>query len=382
MPHTLIDIMRLGRSDNVGPVTFRKMMAYFGSVDKALTALLDNPKVMGRYVTLAPLDKVQAEYETGVKLGAICITQADKAYPEALRHAPDAPPFFWMMGNKDILQKMGCSIVGSRNASVGGRKIAYSLAQNIAKEGFITVSGLARGIDAAAHEGSLKIGTIAVVAGGVDNIYPSEHKQLYHAIIENGGAIISENPPLTEPKGTLFPRRNRIISGLSLAVVIIEAGLKSGSLTTADFALGQGREVFAVPGSPLDPRAAGPNKLLKNGASWAENSEDVLSYLRAMREKQKPFIEKDAEKIKVSDGLRLALAETPPKTNPMLESATDDFLNLFGTAPISGDEVIRVSGKSSAEAIALLAEYELTGDIERMAGNMFVKIPKKLAHCA
>ena len=383
MSQEVIDFIRLSRSSNVGAVTFKKILYRFGSVQNALKALESDPTLMGRKITLCSLQDAEEEYKTGQKAGAICITKNNAAYPSLLLEADDSPPFFWLKGNVNILNKVGCGIVGSRNASVGGRKIASSCAQNLSKEGYVIVSGMALGIDAAAHLGSYTTGTIAVLAGGVDDIYPPEHHDLYHKILDHGGAIISENPCGSKPKANLFPRRNRIISGLSSAVLIVEAGLKSGSLTTAEFALAQNREVFAVPGSPLDARAAGPNKLLRGGASWAESSKDLLNYLKDYDMHQnKAATEVKNKKIKeklVQDVKETLSQGHSEQDKPIIKNQSGELLEYFGNVPLSSDELIRISGQSSQIIVSKIAEYELLGDIERLPGNMFLKIPKKLA---
>lgn len=386
MSQEVIDFIRLSRSSGVGSATFQKILYRFGSVQNALKALEADSTLMGRKITLCSVQNAEEEYKAGQKAGAVCITKNNAAYPSLLLEADDSPPFFWLKGNVNILNKVGCAIVGSRNASVGGRKIASSCAQNLSKEGYIVISGLARGIDAAAHLGSYKTGTIAVLAGGVDDIYPPEHNDLYHKILDHGGAILSENPCGSKPKANLFPRRNRVISGLSSAVLIVEAGLKSGSLTTAEFALAQNREVFAVPGSPLDARAAGPNKLLRGGASWAESSQDILNYLKeydfyqdkaSLAVKNKKIKEKLVRDVR--ETVRPDSAEEQCEENPSKQNHSSELLDYFGNVPISSDELIRISGQSPQIIVSKIAEYELLGDIERLPGNMFLKIPKKLA---
>ncbi|MEM6603553.1 MAG: DNA-processing protein DprA [Pseudomonadota bacterium] len=384
MSEEVIDIIQLSRAFGVGPVIYKKLIAKFGSARDALNEVRKNPFIAGREIKLISRQDAEKEYRDGQNIQAICITQENAFYPTPLLETDNAPIFFWLKGDVHILQKTSCAIVGSRNASVGGRKIAYSLAQNITKKGFVTISGLARGIDAAAHKGSLESGTIAVLASGVDHIYPPEHKDLYHDILAHGGAIISENPPGAQPKANLFPKRNRIISGLAKAVVIVEGGLRSGSLSTAYYALNQNRELFAVPGSPLDPRAAGPNKLLKSGASWAESSEDVLNYLEDINANGHKALSQQI-KEKVCDNIKPDLTdEEDMAAYTIAENAKkayqdeQDFLSYFGTVPISEDEIIRLSGRAPADILCELSEHEILGNIERLAGNMFLKIPMKI----
>lgn len=373
MSDDIQNLLRLVRSNNLGPIGIKKLLERFSNLDDAIYALQADANLLGRKIELADLSDIDKELTLGQKLNAIPITILDEDYPQLLRKCVDAPPFLWLLGNKDILSKTTCAVVGSRNASVGGRKIAYSLGKALSGENFTTVSGLARGIDAAAHEGGISQ-TIAVLGGGVDNIYPLENKNLYESILKNNGAIISENALGSKPKANLFLRRNRIISGLSIAVVVVEAGLKSGSLATADLALSQNREVFSVPASPLEERASGTNKLLRNGASWAESSEDVLSYLRNL-----PQDANTIQKQELADCLKASLKI---ETLPISKNAPkdkNDFLSYFSTSPIKIDELIRISGKTSNEVMMLITEHEFLGDIDRLSGNIFTLSPKSSA---
>lgn len=373
--HNIIASIRLARSVGIGAIRYKKLLKEYGSAQAALEAWEKNPDLLGKKATLYALDDAQKEYSEGTKKGGVCLPYESPSYPEILKNIYDPPPILWCLGNISLMGKTACAIVGSRNASIGGRKIAVSLAKKLGTQGYIVISGLARGIDLAAHEGSLKTGTIAILASGIHEIYPPEHHHLTQNILDHNGLILSENPPLQKPKANLFPKRNRIISGLSSAVAIIEAGMQSGSLSTANYALDQHKEIFAVPGSPLDPRAAGPNKLLRNGANWLESSDDVLQYLDQIT--LEPASEKHNQiKINMAQTLKIAIKE-PQKIPSQSISIEDDFLSLFGQSPISSDEIIRMTQKTPNTILELLTFHELSGDIERIHGNFFQKIPKK-----
>lgn len=398
-----IQIIRLIRSSNIGCVNFAKAIKQFGSLTRSIDALEDNPKILGRNVTLYSHDLAAKEYEEGTKAGAECISFDDADFPPLLAQIYDCPPLLWLRGNRDIFTKNLCAVVGARNASVGGRKIAYSLAKNLGANDFVTISGLASGIDTAAHQGALNTGTIGVLASGVNVIYPQENQSLADDILSNNGAIISEAPPNAPPQATMFIKRNRIISGLSLGSVVIEAAEKSGSLSTAEFALEQNREIFAVPGSPLDMRAAGTNRLLRNGANWAENSDDVISVLQGLVQKNAiQTIAKINNQIDSSfnhanhdfenlNSKQIYLhTQTPaipvkpiipPKKTEKKSSETQEItiLNLLSTTPVACDDLIRLTGLTSQNLLSILSMMELEGTIARHQGNMITKVIKKLA---
>ncbi len=283
--------LRLIRTEGVGPVTFRELLARFGSADGALDAL---PEIARRGRRVRPLripSAAAAERELAQieRFGARYLGLVEPDYPLALAAIDDAPPLLMLAGNEHLLTRPCIALVGARNASLNGRKLADSLSRELAQEGFLVVSGMARGIDTAAHIGALEAATAAVLAGGLDVIYPPENEAL-HEDLRSRGLLIGELPLGTEPQARHFPRRNRIISGLSLGVVVIEAAMRSGSLITARFANEQGREVMAVPGSPLDPRARGCNDLLRQGATLVESGEDVV---RAIAQQSRPLGEPD-----------------------------------------------------------------------------------------
>ncbi len=289
-PQTLADQerlnwLRLSRSENIGPITFFQLLRRFGAASAALEAIPDLARRGGRKKPIQLLDPGEAEREADIiaKSGARLIAACEPDYPLALRAIADPPPVLTVLGRIDLLGAASptVAIVGARNASGAGQRIAQGIAADLGTGGIIVASGLARGIDTAAHRGALATGTVAVVAGGVDVTYPPENRDLQASIAEKG-CVISEQPMGTEPQARHFPRRNRLISGISLGVLIVEAAPRSGSLITARMALEQGREIFAVPGSPLDPRAQGTNHLLRQGAILTERADDISPVIYGM----------------------------------------------------------------------------------------------------
>ena len=283
--------LRLIRSENVGPITFRRLIERFGSAADALEALPEMSRRGGRLraIKVASQGAAMGEIEAISALGATLVAHGEPDYPERLAAIEDAPPILIVRGFLHLLPRPGVAMVGARNASLNGRRFAEELARDLGEAGFVIVSGLARGIDGAAHQGGLDTGTIGVMAGGIDIVYPREHQNLYDEIAARG-VLVSELPPGTQPQARHFPRRNRIISGLTLGTVVVEAVVRSGTLITARLAAEQGREVFAVPGSPRDPRSHGPNHLIKNGATLVEKADDVTEVLTPML--HKPVSEK------------------------------------------------------------------------------------------
>ncbi len=351
--------LRLIRSENVGPITFRELMKYFASAADALDALPSLAARGGRRkIGICPKSRAEAELASAEACGARHIFAGEPDFPRALAAAEDSPPVLLVVGRGDLLNRPSVAIVGARNASTNGRRLAREIAAGVAAGGFVVTSGLARGIDAAAHEGALEGGTVAVLAGGPDVVYPEENRRLYEAIGIRG-TIVAESPPGLVPQARHFPRRNRIISGLSLGVVVVEAAVRSGSLITARLANEQGREVMAVPGSPLDPRCRGANDLIRKGATMVEGAEDVLSVLDAMR----------------GDGL--GEPDPPaPRRAPLRadEPAPDDarrrILDALGPTPAAVDSIIRDLGLPAQAVLTVLLELELAGRIERQPGNM------------
>ena len=352
-----VDRLRLIRTENVGPITFRHLMERFGGASATLDALPDLARRggRGRRLKVCPRDMAIQEIEDNARAGAELVIVGDEDYPHQLTTVDDAPPVFSVIGNPHLMKGRTVGVVGARNASANARSFTRTMAREIGAAGHIIVSGLARGIDAAAHAGSLETGTIAVVAGGVDAIYPPENAELY-AQIAAEGLIIGETRIGTTPQARHFPSRNRIIAGLSFGVVVVEASKNSGSLITARCALEQGREIFAVPGSPLDPRSAGTNQLLRDGANWAENAEDVIS---ALRETQ---LEEPS-----GGGFRPPpIPFTPEHVSPKQREAV---LELLGPSAVPVDEFIRECQLSPSIVITILLEAELAGQVERHPGN-------------
>jgi DNA processing protein len=292
-------------------------------------------------------------------------------YPAPLAQVEDAPPVLTVLGRPELLKAPAVAVVGARNASANGRRLARELAAGLGEAGIVVASGMARGIDAAAHLGALETGSVAVVAGGADVVYPEENRGLYEALARDG-AVVAELPLGTEPQARHFPRRNRIISGLALGVVVVEAAAKSGSLITARYALEQGREVFAVPGSPLDPRSRGCNDLLRNGATLTENAADVLAQLGPLL--HGPSLLQNASLQQPSP--RLPHAAATPPVAPVLhgpvgdDAALDLVVEKLSPTPVAVDELVRQCQLTPAAIASLLLELELAGRIERHPGNL------------
>ncbi|WP_024515563.1 DNA-processing protein DprA [Bradyrhizobium sp. Tv2a-2] len=352
-----LDRLRLIRSENVGPRTFRSLLAHCSSAQEALQRLpgLARRGGAGR-LRICGEDEARAELLACARHGISLLVPGEAGYPARLGTIDDAPPLLAVRGAADTLMQPMIGIVGSRNASAAGLKFAQALAHDLGEAGFIVISGLARGIDRAAHRASIASGTVAVLAGGHDCIYPSEHESLLAAIIEAGGAAISEMPLGHEPRARDFPRRNRLISGASLGVVIVEAAQRSGSLITARMAAEQGREVFAVPGSPLDPRAAGTNGLIKQGATLVTEANDIIQAVAPIMERPPPLQLREDD----SDDL----ADEPESVERMR------IVGLLGPTPVSIDDLIRMAELSPAVVRTVLLELELAGKLERHGGGL------------
>lgn len=359
--------MRLAHTDGVGAITFFKLLEQYGSPEAALSSL---PTLRGKKkLAPPPPSAIEKDLSRIEKIGATLLLACDPAYPDALRAIPDPPPYLILLGNTSLLSETNIAIVGARNASTNGRTFARRLALDLAKNDRSVISGMARGIDTAAHEGALthpEGNTIAVLAGGVDNIYPKENAKLYAAIKERG-LLISEHPIGTMPQARHFPRRNRIVSGIAQGTVIVEATQKSGSLITARMAMEQGRDVFAVPGSPLDPRSSGPNSLIRDGAILVEGAEDIINHQSV------PFRIKRSKAPETTAELPLTLPDRPEKT---YEKPTT-LLDSLSTVPVHVDILIRESGLNPADVFASLLEMELAGRIERHPGNRVALIPEQ-----
>ena len=355
-----LDWLRLIRTDNIGPRTFRDLINHYGGARAALAALpgLARRGGVSGPASICSLEDAQAELKAARARGVEFVALGEPDFPPRLQMIDDCPPLLAVRGGFAVLMRPLVAIVGSRNASAAGVKFAERLARDLGAAGFATVSGLARGIDAAAHRASLSTGTIAVLAGGQEKIYPAEHVDLLEQILGEGAAV-SEMPLAWEPRARDFPRRNRLISGLSVGVVIVEAARRSGSLITARLAGEQGREVFAVPGSPLDPRAEGTNGLLKQGATLVTEAADVTAVLEPI----------------LGRGFDLPVEEPKPDTpGPLdVEPAADErarITGLLGPTPVSIDDLVRLSNTSPAIVRTVLLELEIAGRLERHGGSL------------
>ncbi|HET9148611.1 MAG TPA: DNA-processing protein DprA [Acetobacteraceae bacterium] len=372
-----LDRLRLIRTEGVGPQTYRRLMARFPTAAEALEALPALARAGGRTAPLSvpPAAVIRKELDRHEKLGAKLLFLNDKSYPPLLALLPDAPPVLAVLGDAALLAKPCVAIVGARNASANGRRIAEDLAEELGRSGHVIVSGLARGIDGAAHRGALRAGrTIAAIPGGLDVVYPPEHAGL-QAEIGKAGAVVAEAPPGSAPLARHFPKRNRIIAGLALGVVVIEAAIRSGSLLTARLTMDYGRELFAVPGSPLDARCRGTNDLIRQGAHLVESAADVLANLpdHPGREglARDPLFLRRQEPV---PGLAEPRSEIDPGASE-LQSARRDLAKLLGPAPLPVDEIARHCQVSPSALAAVLMELELAGRIETLPGNRVALLP-------
>ena len=351
--------LRLTRSENVGPAGFRALINTYGSAQAALEAIPELSRRGGARsaIRIASAAEAEAEMEAAARIGARFVGIGEPLYPPWLRQADAPPPLIAVRGSPKHLTSPAIAIVGARNASVAGRKVAALLAKGVGDADFAVVSGLARGIDAAAHEAALANGTVAVFAGGIDIVYPPENTELFARILDADGCALSEMRIGWEPRARDFPRRNRIIAGMALATVVVEAAERSGSLITARLALEQNRELLAVPGSPLDPRAAGSNNLLKQGARIVTDARDIIEAVTPMLERP-PAIDPSIFKAPAP--------QEPP------EPAEDDrsrILEALGPTPVEVDEIIRFTGLPTRIVHVILLELDLAGRIERHPGQ-------------
>lgn len=352
------DRLRLIRSENVGPATYLQLIGHYGSAADALAALpeLSQRGGLKRQIRIYGEAYADRDIERAAALGARFVELTEADYPDLMRHIDAPPPLVCIKGKPEVLKHPTLAIVGARNASANGRKFARQMAAELGNQGITIVSGLARGIDTAAHQASLETGTIAVLAGGLDMIYPPENAELHQAIAERG-LLVSEMAPGTQPKAEFFPRRNRLISGISRGVLVIEAALRSGSLITARLAGEQGRDVLAVPGSPLDPRAAGTNKLIKDGAILVSGVSDILNAI-AQRPGQFDFEPK------------LPPTAKPAATDTDVDTADRRaVLSLLGPSPVEINDLIRESGCATQSVTNVLLELEIAGKLSRHAGQ-------------
>lgn len=351
--------LRLIRSENIGPATFRQLINHFGSAEKALDALPDLSRRGGstRNLHITTPDEAERELEIAHRFGARFVGIGEPDYPPALKEIDGAPPLITMKGDGRTATRPSIGIVGSRNASINGMKFAAMMARDCGRQGYTIASGLARGIDTAAHRASLSSGTVAMLAGGLDRPYPPENFPLLDEIYANGGATISEMPFGWEPRARDFPRRNRLIAGVSLGVIIVEAAQRSGSLITARLAGDFGRLVFAVPGSPLDTRCQGTNGLIKDGAMLITEAKDVLEAIS-------PLIEPDLPLFRQVD--------EPDHHTDMTPPGDDDrsiIANALGPSPVEMDDIIRHTSLPASTILLVLLEMEIAGRLQRHAGG-------------
>lgn len=345
--------LRLARTDRIGPRTYHALIEAYGSAAHALDVL---PSISQKPITAYPLEKAERELARITAFGARVLIHGTPEYPELLAAIEDAPPVIIVKGNVELLHQPMVAMVGARNSSANGCRFAETLSRELGQAGYVIVSGLARGIDTAAHKASLATGTVAVIAGGIDTIYPPENKKLQEQIFEEG-IVVSELPFGNAPRAEHFPQRNRIIAGLSKGTVIVEAAMRSGSLITARLANEQGREVFAVPGSPMDARAEGPNRLLKQGATVVTSSQDILNVLST------PLSRPNFR-------LREPAAEPyKPKPAPVTDTLEREILAHLNSAPLPVDDLLALFPDASAEVSLALLKLELAGKLERQPGG-------------
>ena len=354
-PPELIDRLRLIRTPGIGPVAFRQLLLRFGTAEAALSAIPDLARRGGGKIpALFARDKAEREIAAVERLGARYLSLGQGLYPKALAELDDAPPLITAKGNLSLFDRPMVAIVGARNASAAACRFARGLAHDLGQEGVAVVSGLARGIDSAAHDGSLDSGTIAVIAGGIDVYYPPENQARQDDIAARG-LLLAEMPPGTEPRARHFPYRNRIIAGLAAGTVVIEAAPQSGSLITARLAAEAGREVMAVPGSPLDPRAQGCNQLIRDGATLIQTAADVMEGITHLNGKvaspSRPFDHQTPTSVEAEPDIRLRVGE------------------LLGPSPVPVDEIIRLAEAEPGAVQLVLLELDLAGRLDRHAGN-------------
>ncbi len=374
LPVSLLDdgerlaCLRLIRSTHVGPATFRDLINHYGGAKTALDALPDLSRRAGRSIRICSASEAEAELNAARRIGAAPVFTIEPGYPALLAVIDAPPPLLYVKGRTELFRRPAVAIVGSRQASAAGIKLARQFASELAASGVVIVSGLARGIDGVAHEASLARGTIAVLAGGLDIVYPPEHDAL-QARIGTEGCLVSEQPPGFVPRAKDFPRRNRLVSGLSLGVVVVEAAHRSGTLVTARFAGEQGREIFAVPGHPLDPRAEGTNQLLKSGATLVTQAQDVLEVLG-------PQLAPTTIGLTES---RAALASSPSSRERLAEPGNAErarVLAALGPHPIDIDEVVRTTDLDVRDVRVLLMELDLAGEITRHGQQLVSRSPR------
>lgn len=351
--------LRLARTESVGPSTFSTLVQGFDGIHAALEAAPRLARRGGKELKLYDAGRAERELEAAAELSGRIIASVEPDYPPLLAALDPPPPLITVLGNPELLQRESVAVVGARNASALGIKFAKNIASDLGRAGFAIVSGLARGIDRAAHEAALETGTVAVMAGGADNVYPPENAALYESIVE-AGAVVCELPLGITPQARHFPRRNRIVSGMARGVVVVEAADRSGSLITAGYALEQGREVFAAPGSPLDPRAKGSNRLIRDGATLTESAEDVLAVLD-------PILAQGFRPTELADE-----ATCCPSNEISLETTDDRLRDIvaekLSPAPVEIDELVRQCAAPARHVLTILLELELAQRVRRHPG--------------
>ena len=359
-PTKLMSWLRLIRTEGVGPVTFRQLLSRTGSAEAAIAELPRLAKRVGVGAAVPSIGAAEDEIAALHKLGGRLVTSEDSDYPPLLHHISGAPPLLSIIGGERLDLLRTVAIVGARNASSAGQRMTQIIAGDLGARGYTVISGLARGIDAAAHKASLGTGTVAVLAGGMDHIYPDENIPLARSIVENGGMLLTEMPMGWEPRARDFPRRNRLVSGLSLGVVVVEAAKRSGSLITARLALEQDRDVFAVPGSPLDPRAEGGNHLIQQGAKLVTSAEDVIETLSVADPARGKLFEPDWEPAP-----GLSFTDTEPTTTDRAK-----LIEALSPTPVQVDMLIATTGLAVPVVQTLLLELDLAGRIEWASGQL------------
>ncbi len=361
--------LRLARSENVGRSTFFRLIEIFGSPAKALEHLHELAQRGGisRKIRIFSQGEAQRELTLSEKFGAEILLFCDENYPRLLRAIPDPSPILTIKGDAELFKSDCIAIVGSRNASFNGISFAKKIALELGQYSIVTVSGMARGIDTAVHEASILSGTIAVIAGGIDNVYPSENDALYKEVMRRG-LLISESPFGAPPKGGNFVQRNRLISGLALAVIVVEAGVKSGSLITARFAAEQGREVFAVPGSPFDPRCQGANRLIKDGSNMLESIDDVINELANMKAR---FA--DVGYLRETDGEEFEAPLQKIPSDADIEKIREEILEKLSFVPTEIEDIISNLRLPARAVNIALVQLELAEKIVINQGKVSIK---------
>lgn len=378
--------LRLIRSENVGPATFRDLINHFRSAGAALEAL---PELMaknnsGRRIKIASREIAERELEAAQNCGAHFIGMGEPEYPTILRNIDYPPPLLCIKGNTELFKQTSIAIVGSRNASISGTKLTARFASELGQAGIVIISGLARGIDTSAHTHSLDSGTVAVFAGGIDTIFPEENTPLANSIIDKGGLLVSEMPVGWKPRSQDFPKRNRLIAGLCEATLVIEAAKRSGSLISARLANEAGRSVFAIPGSPLDPRSEGANWLIKQGATLVTNPQDIIDDILVTTERANKldesndlfsYQEDSTERQDNSSGNTPSNGADSSSADGaiIMEESDQDIreriIKALGPSPVEIDDIIRFANATPGQVQMVIVELSLAGKIERHSGN-------------